>query len=225
MANAFATSVGSKALTIRQAMVIAAIAEFGGAVLLGGQVSETIRKGIADPDCFVQMPAVLMWGMCCVCLSVGIWLLLATYLELPVSTTHSAIGGVIGFAIVAAGADCVVWNAPSSSFPFVKGVAAVVLSWVFSPVCSGILAALFFYFTRMIVLRHSNSTERAIIFFPFLIAFTVCTNLFYIIIKGAKGVNKLWGFDAQVCAAAFRHVPALHAAPVHAATTRHAPHS
>mmetsp|Transcript_39066 Transcript_39066/g.96546 ORF Transcript_39066/g.96546 Transcript_39066/m.96546 type:complete len:535 (+) Transcript_39066:83-1687(+) len=197
VANAFATSIGSKALTIRKAMVIAAIFEFLGAVLLGSQVSETIRRGISNPKCFADMPAVLMWGMCSVCLSVGIWLLVATSLELPVSTTHSAVGGVIGFTLVAVGSNCVVWNAPSDEFPFVKGVASIVLSWVFSPVLSGILSALIYWITRTFVLRAPNSTERALLSYPILIAFCVAMIVAYVIAKGTKSVNEYWGFDAE----------------------------
>ncbi|KAG8467138.1 hypothetical protein KFE25_000454 [Diacronema lutheri] len=197
VANAFATSVGSKALTIRNAMCIAAVMEFAGALLLGASVSDTIRSSIADVKCFVDMPAVLMWGMCSVCLCTGVWLFIATYLELPVSTTHSVIGSLIGMSLVAVGSDCVVWNAPSSEFPFVKGVASIVLSWVFSPVLSGIFAAGVYLFVRTFVLRSANSTERAFIFFPILIAFTVAMCCFYIIAKGTKKVNALWGFDAE----------------------------
>lgn len=173
VANAFATSVGSKALTIRQAVMIAAVFEFGGAVLLGASVSDTIRSSIADIACFVNMPAVLMWGMCSVCLCVGIWLYLATYLELPVSTTHSVIGGIIGMSLVAVGSNCIVWNRPSDEFPFVRGVTSIVLSWVFSPVCSGAVAAGVYASVRKLVLRAPNSTERAFIFFPLLIMGTV----------------------------------------------------
>jgi phosphate/sulfate permease len=211
-------------------------------------VSETIRSGIADPSCFVNMPAVLMYGMMCVDLASGIWLLLATYLELPVSTTHSAVGGVshvplrpalarlpaarlalarytrhhlpprrlalsslnhparaapiprrsppatalplavalgshltqvIGMALVAVGSDCVVWNAPSDEFPFVKGVTSIVLSWVFSPVLSGVVSMLAFLFVRKFILRSEHSVERAFLFFPLLVAFTVCMCCFY----------------------------------------------
>jgi len=197
VANAFATSVGSKALTIRKAMYIAAVMEFSGALLLGASVSDTIRSSIADVKCFVDMPAVLMWGMCSVCLCTGVWLFIATYLELPVSTTHSVIGSLIGMSLVAVGSDCVVWNAPSDEFPFVKGVASIVLSWIFSPVLSGVCSSLLFLFVRTFVLRSANSTERAFIFFPFLIMFTVAMCCFYIIAKGTKKVNALWGFDAE----------------------------
>ncbi|KAG8467151.1 hypothetical protein KFE25_000467 [Diacronema lutheri] len=90
-----ATSVDSKALTIRQAMCIAAVIEFAGALLLGASVSDTIRSSVADVTCFVDMLAVLMWGMCTVCLCTGsVWLFIATYPELPVSTTHSVIGSL-----------------------------------------------------------------------------------------------------------------------------------
>ncbi|KAJ1624398.1 phosphate transporter [Pavlovales sp. CCMP2436] len=178
-------------------MVVAAIFEFAGAVLLGSQVSETIRKGISNPKCFTRMPAVLMWGMCSVNLAVGIWLLVATSLELPVSTTHSAVGGVIGFTLVAVGSNCVVWNAPSDEFPYVTGVASIVLSWVFSPVLSGILSALIFWITRTFVLRAPNSTERAIVTYPILIAFCVAMIVAYVVAKGTKSVNDLWGFDAE----------------------------
>ena len=92
VANAFATSVGAKALTIQQAVIIAAIFEFAGSVLLGASVTDTIRKNVAETDEFVEDPEVLMYGMLCVIAATGIWLLLASYLELPVSTTHSVIG-------------------------------------------------------------------------------------------------------------------------------------
>lgn len=186
VANAFATSVGSKALTIRKAMVIAGIFEFSGALLLGSSVSDTIRSGIADVNCFVDMPAVLMWGMCCVCLATGTWLLIATYLELPVSTTHSCVGGVVGFALVAVGSDCVTWSARSSEFPFVKGVSSIVLSWFFSPVLSALVSMAMYFSVRTFILRSPNSTERAFLFFPLLIAFTVMMCAFYITLKGER---------------------------------------
>ena len=147
VANTFATSVGAKSVSVRQAVVLASIFEFLGAVTMGSGVAKTMRKGIADVDCFVDNPGLLMWGMTCVILSVGIWLLLASYLEMPVSTTHSCVGGIIGMTMMARGAECVVWNAPNDSFPFVSGVSAIVVSWVLSPVASGICAAIFYGLT------------------------------------------------------------------------------
>ena len=108
-ANAFATSVGSKALTIKQAVVLAALLETAGALLMGNHVTETIRKGIADYKCFENDPELLMYGCMWVIFSVGVWLFLASYLEMPVSTTHSCVGGMIGMAIALKGADCVIW--------------------------------------------------------------------------------------------------------------------
>merc|ERR1712087_522434 len=112
VANAYATSVGSKALTIKQACFLAVIFEFGGAVLAGSSVSDTIRKGIADHDCFsggYMDSAILMYGNLVVVGAVAMWLLLASWAEMPVSTTHSCVGGLIGMTIVAKGGGCVVW--------------------------------------------------------------------------------------------------------------------
>lgn len=178
-------------------MIIAAIFEFLGAVLLGGHVSDTIRKGIADQECFRGFPAALMWGMVAVCLCTGIWLYIATFLELPVSTTHSAVGGVVGAALVIVGGDCIVWAGTSSTFPFVKGVASIVMSWVFSPVLSAVLAALIYVITRQFVLRAPNSTEMALRTYPLLLWFCTALILFYLLVKGAKGQNDALGWDPE----------------------------
>ena len=121
-ANAFATSVGSKALTLKQAVVLAAIFETSGAVLMGSHVTNTIRKGIADYKCFEDDAYLLMYGCMWVILAVGIWLFLASYLEMPVSTTHSCVGGMIGMALATGGSDCVVWYKIKNEFPYVGGV-------------------------------------------------------------------------------------------------------
>ena len=116
VANAYATSVGSKALTMKQAVVLAAIFETAGAVLMGSHVTNTIRKGIADYKCFEEQPDLLMYGCMWVVLSVGLWLFLASYLEMPVSTTHSCVGGMVG--MVLGGTKCVIWYKPLTTFPF-----------------------------------------------------------------------------------------------------------
>lgn len=187
VANAFASSVGSKALTLTQAVIIGAIFEFGGAVLLGSQVTDTVRKKIADKDEFKDDPEVLMYGFLCVLFATGIWLLLATYLELPVSTTHSVIGGIIGMALVAKGSDAVVWFKYDSSKEALKkfsGVVPVIISWVVSPLLSGIVAAFLFFTVRAFVLRHADSFNRALIFFPILVGVTIAINAYFIIYKG-----------------------------------------
>ncbi|CAN0423905.1 unnamed protein product [Ectocarpus sp. 12 AP-2014] len=120
VANAFATSVGAKALTIKQAVVLAGIFEFLGAVFLGSHVTKTIRKGIAEIECFEDNQGILMYGNMCVVYTTGIWLLLASFFELPVSTTHSTIGGIVGMAMTYRGADCVVWYEEADLFPYLK---------------------------------------------------------------------------------------------------------
>ena len=130
-----------------------------------------------------------MYGCMCVIFVVALWLLVASYLELPVSTTHSAVGGMIGMTMVAKGAGCVVWSEDSDTFPFVKGVAAIVISWVLSPVLSGVFAAAIFWLTRTFVLRAENSYQRAFKVYFIFIAAAIIINSFFIIYKGAKGLD------------------------------------
>jgi len=196
VANAFGSSVGSKAITIKQALVIAAIFEFLGAVLLGANVTDTVRKGIANYEEFLDAPELYMYGMLSVLVATGVWLLLASYWELPVSTTHSTVGGVIGMAVTARGLDAVVWYAPSNSFPFMKGVSSIVLSWIFSPVLSGIFSCILFGTVRATVLRSQNSYARSWWVFPILVFLTVVVNAFFIIFKGAKSKISLELTDA-----------------------------
>ena len=124
VANAMATSVGSRALTIKQAVIIAAIFEFTGAFLAGGQVTSTIRKGIIDANLLSGSPELLVYGMLAALLSAGIWLLIATRYGLPVSTTHSIVGAIVGFAAVGIGIEAVKW----------AKVGSIAASWVVSPV-------------------------------------------------------------------------------------------
>lgn len=189
VANAYATSVGSGALSIKSAVILAGIFEFLGATFLGSHVSDTIRKKIADYDCFEASPDLLMYGCMCVIFVVALWLLVASALELPVSTTHSAVGGMIGMTMVAKGAGCVVWEKEAGDFPFVKGVSAIVISWVLSPVFSGIFAAAIFFLTRTFVLRAENSYNRAFNVYFIFIAGAIIINTFFIIYKGAKGLG------------------------------------
>lgn len=173
-ANCFATSVGSRALTLRQALVCAAIFEFSGAVLLGANVASTIRGGLIEVELFEGNPELLMLGMACVCLSTSIWLITATMLGLPVSTTHSVIGGVIGFSVVAKGFGSVQWN----------GLLFIVASWFVSPLCSGLLAVTFFGTLRHFVLRSADSLARALHTYPLIVGFTIAVNCYYIAYYG-----------------------------------------
>ncbi|MEH6456640.1 MAG: inorganic phosphate transporter [Cocleimonas sp.] len=151
VANAMATSVGSKAITIKQAIIIAAIFEFLGAYLAGGQVTKTIRKGIVDLNAFEGNPDLLIWGMLAALLAAGTWLLIASMRGWPVSTTHSIVGAVIGFAAVGVSIDAVSWGK----------VGTIVMSWVVSPVLAGTIAFAVFMSIQKLVLNTATPLENA----------------------------------------------------------------
>ena len=187
--NAFASSIGSNALTVKSAVVIASIFECAGAILMGSHVTKTIRKGIADYECFEDDPELLMYGCFCVLLSVGAWLFLASYLEMPVSTTHSCVGGMIGMTLVTGGSDCVIWYQATNSFPWIGGVYGIILSWFLSPIFSAFIASTIFYLTRLSVLRRENSFDKTYWSIPIFISLTITLNSFFIIYKGGKGIG------------------------------------
>src|SRR5690606_4509258 len=145
-ANAMATSVGSKALTIKQALLVAAIFEFTGAVLAGGSVTTTIRKGIVESSHSVGNPELLVFGMLAALLSAGTWLLIASRHGWPVSTTHSIVGAIAGYAAVGISADAVRWGE----------VGSIVTSWIISPVVAGVLAYLIFSSAQALILEHKQ---------------------------------------------------------------------
>ena len=188
-ANAFATSVGSKALTLKQASLLAAIFETSGAILMGSHVSDTIRKGIANYECFEDEPELLMYGCMWVIFSVTLWLFSASYFEMPVSTTHSCVGGMIGMTIAIVGSDCVIWYKELDTFPYIGGVVGIVLSWFISPIFSGLISSFIFGLTRQFVLRHNYESKRLNFIYPILVGSTLTINSFFIIYKGAKGIG------------------------------------
>ena len=110
VANAMGVSVGSGGITVKQAIIIAAIFEFAGAFIAGGNVTKTIRKGIINPELIVNSPELLVFGMLAALLAAAIWLMIASYNGWPVSTTHSIIGGLVGFAVVGIGMNSVNWG-------------------------------------------------------------------------------------------------------------------
>ena len=189
VANAFATSVGSKSLTMKEAVVLASIFETSGALFMGSHVTKTIRKGIADYECFEDDPGSLMYGCMCVCFSVGMWLFIASRYEMPVSTTHSCVGGMIGMTIALKGSECVTWYESRDTFPYIGGVFGIVVSWFVSPVLSAIISTSLFATIRFFVLRSKNSFDRTTYLFPILIGSAVTLNSFLIVYKGAKGLG------------------------------------
>ena len=151
VANAMGTSVGSRALTLKQAIIIAAIFEFAGAYLAGGEVTATIRKGIIDPAVLSDSPQLLVFGMLSALLAAATWLLIASIGGWPVSTTHSIVGGIVGFAAVGISVDAVDWGK----------VGEIAGSWVVSPVLAGTLAFLLFISVKKLIFDHDNTFERA----------------------------------------------------------------
>ncbi|MFK7733012.1 MAG: inorganic phosphate transporter [Pseudomonadales bacterium] len=151
VANAMGTSVGSKALTIKQAIFIAIIFEFAGAFLAGGEVTSTIRKGIIDSAAIEGSPDLLVFGMLASLLAAGTWLLIASMAGWPVSTTHSIVGSLVGFAVVGLGFDAVQWGKVSS----------IVASWVVSPVLAGTMAFLLFMSVQKLVLDTDDPFKNA----------------------------------------------------------------
>jgi PiT family inorganic phosphate transporter len=179
VANAMATSVGSKALTIKQAILVAAIFEFAGAVLAGGAVTSTIRKGIVDADLLAGTPELLVYGMLAALLAAATWLLIASRNGWPVSTTHSIVGAIVGFAAVGIGVDAVKW----------AKVGTIVMSWVVSPLTAGFIAYLIYRSVQKLILTHDDPLARAKRYVPvymFLAAFTITL---VTILKGLKHVG------------------------------------
>jgi len=185
VANAMGTSVGSGALTVRQAIIIAMIFEFAGAYLAGGEVTSTIRKGIIDPGIFADTPHLLVYGMLSALLAAGTWLLVASMLGWPVSTTHSIVGAIVGFAAVGISVDAVAWGK----------VGTIVMSWVVSPVLAGTISFGLFRSVQWLILNKQDPFAEAKRFVPvymFLVGFLISM---VTILKGLKHVFKDSGFS------------------------------
>jgi len=151
VANAMGTSVGAGALTLKQAIVVAAIFEFLGAFLAGGEVTSTIRKGIIDPALFEAIPEQFVFGMLSALLAAATWLLIASHRGWPVSTTHSIVGAIVGFSVVAVSVDAVNWGT----------VGEISASWVVSPVLAGTIAWCLYKSVEALVLNKDDATAAA----------------------------------------------------------------
>lgn len=161
VSNAMGTSVGSKALTLRQAVCIAAIFEFSGALFFGSHVSETLQKGIVNPEVFVLDPQVLLCGMLASLLATGLWLQLATYFGLPVSTTHTIVGAILGFGAIVGGIHAIEW----------KNILKIACSWILSPLMGAIISCGIFTLLRKGIFYSSSPLEAAKKWLPWIIFF------------------------------------------------------
>ncbi len=179
VANAMGTSVGSKAITVKQAIIIATIFEFAGAFLAGGQVTATIRKGILDADVVSGTPELLVYGMLASLLAAGIWLMVASRFGWPVSTTHSIIGAIVGFAAVGIGMDVVQWSK----------VGSIAMSWVVSPLLAGSIAFALFISVQKLILGTEDPLGNAKRYVPVYIFFVGFIIALVSIFKGLKHVG------------------------------------
>lgn len=184
VANNVGPAVGSKALTLTGALIIAAVCESAGALMAGGDVVSTISKGIIDPS---LMPdnATFVWVMMAALLSSALWVNLATYIGAPVSTTHSVVGGVMGAGIAAVGFDVVNWATMSK----------IAASWIISPVLGGVIAALFLAFIKTNIIYQDDKIKAARRWVPVLIALMTSVFSCYLILKGLK---RVWQPDIEV---------------------------
>ncbi|MFN6538486.1 MAG: inorganic phosphate transporter [Nostoc sp. EkiNYC01] len=158
VANAMGTSVGSKAVTLKQALIIAGVLEFTGAVLFGHQVTETLATKIANPSLFVATPEILVIGMATVLVSCGVWLQIATSRGLPVSSSHAVVGAIAGFSWVALGVDAIDWSS----------IGMITVGWVLTPVISGAIAALFYSQIKHWILDRPNQLVQLQEWIPWL---------------------------------------------------------
>lgn len=190
VANAMGTSVGSRAITLKQAIIIAILFEFAGAYLAGGAVTATIRKGIIEPGILAGTPELLIYGMLASLLAAGVWLLIATHFGWPVSTTHSIVGAIVGFAAVGVSVEAVAWGK----------VGTIVASWVVSPVTAGIIGFALFRSVQKLILDTQDpfaNAKRYVPMYIFLVGFIVAMVTFT---KGLKhvGLHLSWGQSALI---------------------------
>ena len=179
VANAMGTSVGARALTLAQAILVACVFEFAGAYLAGGEVTSTIRKGIIDPSILADTPELLVYGMLSALLAAGTWLLIASYNGWPVSTTHSIVGAIVGFAAVGISVDAVSWSKVSS----------IVSSWVVSPLMAGTISFMIFRSVQHLILDTDdpfNNAKKYVPGYMFLVGFVLSA---VTLLKGLKHIG------------------------------------
>lgn len=179
VANNVGPAVGSRAMTMTTAIIIAAIFEASGALIAGGEVVNTIKKGIIDIDAFGENADYFIWAMMAALLAAALWLNFATMMGAPVSTTHSIVGGVMGAGIAAAGFGIVDWGT----------MGKIAASWVISPVLGGIIAALFLYSIKKSIVFKNDKIKAAKTYVPIFVAIMSWAFVTYLTLKGLK---KIW---------------------------------
>jgi sodium-dependent phosphate transporter len=186
LANSFGTTYGSKVLNVMQIIVLASIFEVSGALLLGAPVTNTLAGSISNVTYFKSQPYVLMYGMLSALAASTTWLYTATYLYLPVSTTHSIVGGIIGFSLVYKGVDGVVWTKSIPDFPYVTGVVPIVISWISSPIITGLFSAIIYKLIQYFIVHSKYSVYRSVYLLPPVVFATFFIESFFILSKGAS---------------------------------------
>ncbi|AEA33867.1 inorganic phosphate transporter [Hippea maritima] len=184
VANAMGTSVGARSLSFKQAIIVAAIFEFSGAILVGNHVSLTVAKGIVSPFSYRYDAMVFAYGMLATLLSAALWVNMATKLGMPVSTTHSIVGGVMGFGIVTQGFGSIEWGK----------VITIVLSWIVSPISGGIISFFIFLFISKKILSNEKPVIAAKRYAPFLAFMVSMVLVFSMLYKGLKNLHLNFSF-------------------------------
>ena len=185
VANNVGPAVGSGALSIGGAIIIASIFEASGALIAGGDVVGTIKKGIIDPAAFGGDPMIFVYAMSAALLAAALWLNLATWLKAPVSTTHSIVGGVLGGGIAAGGFAIVSWGT----------MGKIAASWVISPVLGGVIAAVFLYIIKSQIVYKEDKLKAAKKIVPILVALMTAAFVTYLTVKGLK---KVWPVIVEI---------------------------
>uniref|UniRef100_A0AC35UFD6 Phosphate transporter n=1 Tax=Rhabditophanes sp. KR3021 TaxID=114890 RepID=A0AC35UFD6_9BILA len=176
VSHAFSTSYGSKVLNLKQIYILACIFETLGAILLGYNVIDEIRKGVIETNVYVGSELILFFGQIAILGGASIWLIIALVMALPVSTTHAIIGATVGMSIVNKGLGSIQW------FEIVK----IALSWVISPVLSGFISMSLYVFVDHIILRRADPFKNGMIALPFFYFVCISFNTFMVIYQGSK---------------------------------------
>ena len=188
VANAMGTSVGSKAVTLRQALIIAGVLEFTGAVLFGQEVSQTLATGIVNPALFATTPEVLLVGMISVLLAGGLWLQIATARGLPVSSSHAIVGAIAGFSATAIGTQAIDW----------ASIGKITIAWIITPLVSGTISALFYSQVKRWILEQSDPLQQLVEWIPWLSAALISVFGVIVLPVVSQPINAFltqhWGF-------------------------------